>query len=107
MANDSGRDFGEALKKLQKAGDAHPEWFDFARRVLREADSGKVLLVHALMNGLMEAHGMGLRKQYPAPELVAENAIEPEENEIDFKAPTRRVTRTAPVTTPKRIVRRS
>ena len=61
MAQPAAINFGLAYKALQKAADAHPEWFDRARDVLKRTEDGHVLLLHAVLEGLQEAYEAGQR----------------------------------------------
>lgn len=59
MADNASVRFAAAYKKMHKAGQADPAWFDRARDVLKRADSGDTLLLHALADGLREAYEAG------------------------------------------------
>jgi hypothetical protein len=67
MADQANVRFAQATKALKKAADADPEWFDVARDVLRRSDSGSVLLLHALLDGLKEAYECGRQNKGPPP----------------------------------------
>lgn len=59
MPNPESTKFGELHRKLQKAADAAPEFFDLARDVMKRYDLRDALLMHALMDGLREAYEAG------------------------------------------------
>lgn len=76
MPSRESTNFAEAHRKLQKAAQQNPEWFDRARDVLKHTDDGSMLLLHALMDGMREAYEAGRAGKEPPPLRLVQSSAE-------------------------------